>query len=142
MLSGVYFDASEVWQADPGNPANNAVTLSRTGNAYHFIPPTRPSSCGSMSIFTDGSIPTAGVSIGVGVSGQTAFACQATPNFDFNFMPHPEYWVAFGDFTEGEVLDFNRLSHSYKVQFPVNMYSMSLNFNPDNTWSESGQLKM
>lgn len=60
---------------------------------------------------------------------------------DYAFIPHPQYWVAFSNYTEGEVIDINAVSQTAQIVFPLNVYSLSINFQEDNTWSTPVSLK-
>lgn len=141
LSPGVYFDASEIKECDPSDTSKNTTGFSKQNGAYLFTAATKSANAGSLAIFTDATIPDGEASIGIGMSGNPTFAIPATPNFNFSFLPHPEYWVAFGRYEEGVVIDLNAVSETMKVAYPINVYSKSLTFNEDNTWSESTTLK-
>ncbi len=141
LKPGVSFEASQALPADPQNPAKNAIGFIKAGGAYEFANPTRPGIPGQLQIQTDATIPCNDVAIGIGMSGQPTFAIGGTPNFTYSFIPHPEYWIAFGKFEEGEVIDLNQVSTTAQVVFPVNVYAQTLVFNKDNTWSKAKTLR-
>ncbi len=84
---------------------------------------------------------------GISMSGHGTFLFQAQPNMEVQFTPHLTYWIGFGDYQQGEVLDPNLMAEGdfigskqiyglpTKVLFPVNVYAMTATLNPDNTWT-------
>ncbi len=129
------FEAYQILPADPNNLAKNATGFTNLGGAYEFTSPGKPGIQGQLQIHTDSTIPCHGVSVGIGMSNRPTFGIECMPSFTYSFIPRPEYWVAFGDFEEGEVIDLNRVSQSVQVVYPVNVYAQTLVFNKDNTWS-------
>jgi hypothetical protein len=51
------------------------------------------------------------------------------------FTPHPEYWIAFGNFTTGETIDSSSMTNPAQIVFPPNVYSMTATLNADDTWT-------
>lgn len=141
LRPGVTFEASETRAADPSSASDNAIGFTKTGGAYMFTTPLRPGTPGELRIQTDDTIPIDEASVGIGMSGQPALAISAGPNLDYAFIPHPEYWIAFGDYIEGEVIDLNMVTQTAKVVFPRNVYSLSMTLQEDNTWSTPISLK-
>ncbi|MFT9847677.1 hypothetical protein [Aneurinibacillus sp. REN35] len=134
LVPGVQFIANEVLPADLTK--NNSVTLSHEGGAYTFTnQKTASSSAGSLVINEDGTIPLKQASVGIGMSGNGTFAVQAQPNQILTFTPHPKYYIAFGSFSEGEVLDIDQMSQSAEIAFQPNVYSMTAILNQDNSWT-------
>ena len=136
---GVVFHASEVRKADPSNTSENSIAFKREKGAYHFVDSDHKTTQGKLGIRCDGSIPAGKASIGIGMSGNPAFARPADPNLQYTFAPHPKYWIAFGDFEEGEVIDLNRMTQRYEIKFPVNQYERSIRLTPDNTWEAADE---
>lgn len=141
LIPGVYFDASQVKDANPSNPSLSSITLSKPNGGYKFTKSTVSAPEGSLLIHVDKDVPNDEASVGIGMSGQPAFAKNAKTNMDFTFSPHPQYWVVFGDYQEGQVMDFNLSSNSHNIVFPNNVYSKSLVFREDNTFSEMDMLE-
>lgn len=75
---------------------------------------------------------------GVGVSGTPAFVYQATPYYHYKFVPKLEYWIAYGNFTQGQVLieEPDKIVNAHQFQFPENIYEIGLNFAPTDPWSQ------
>jgi len=70
-------------------------------------------------------------------------AINAAANMTYQFTPTPTYWIVFGDFVEGEVLNLKIInqsartffSKSMQIVFPLNKNKLSVVFGKDNTWS-------
>lgn len=133
----MFFEASQIKEADLTDPAKSAVTFTRDAQgAYTFSGCTATPSRGTLMIDADGSIPNKEASIGLAMSGNAMLVTNAEANYRVTFEPHPEYWIAFGDFEEGEVLDVNTISHSEKINFPLNVCSKDMTFGEDHLWHD------
>lgn len=140
LVPGIEFDASQVFDADL--QSLNQITLTYVDGAYNFINQNKGPKPGSLYIKEDGSIPPKQTSVGIGMSGSGTFAVQAQPNLNLNFTPHPKYYIAFGDYEQGEVLDTREMTNTAEVPFEVNIYSMTAILGPDNAWTISSTLAM
>ena len=134
LIPGVIFDASQIVPADPTDTTNNSIGFTKSGGAYKFGKVDVPTSRGSLSIHCDGTIPANSASIGIGMSGNASFACVASPNLHYTFSPHPRYWIAFGSFKEGEVIDLNKMTRKQEIHYNVNEYDKHITLAGDNTW--------
>ncbi len=90
---------------------------------------------GSLYIMEDGRIPVGQASVGIGMSGFGTFVAPAQPNMNLIFTPNPEYWITFGTYVQGEVVDITAVNNPAQIKFPLNVYSMTAILNPDNTWT-------
>jgi hypothetical protein len=133
LVPGVVFSASQTWDADLST--SNQVTFSDAGGAYTFQDQRQGARPGSLYITEDGTIPAGRASVGVGMSGFGTFAVQAQPNMNLVFTPHPEYWITFGNYVQGEVMDISSVNNPALITFPPNVYSMTAILNADNTWT-------
>lgn len=133
LVPGVIFMASQTWAADLST--ENQVTFTQSGGAYTFQNQQQGPRQGSLFITEDGTIPANMASVGVGMSGFGTFVVQAQPNMNLVFTPHPEYWITFGNYVQGEVMDISSVSNPAKIEFPPNVYSMTAVLNADNTWT-------
>ncbi len=131
---GVVFHASEVRKADPSDTTQNSIAFKREGGAYHFVKSDHKTTQGKLGIRCDSSIPAGKASIGIAMSGNPAFARSADPNLQYTFGLHPKYWIAFGDFEEGEVIDLNRMTQRFEIDFPINQYQRSIRLTANNSW--------
>jgi hypothetical protein len=133
LVPGVIFMASQTWAADLSS--TNQVTFTNNGGAYTFKNQTKGPAQGNLYITEDGTIPPNQAAVGVGMSGFGTFVVQSQPNMNLIFTPHPEYWITFGNFMQGEVMDITEINNPGQIQFPPNVYSMTATLNADNTWT-------
>jgi len=132
LKPGVNFLASQSPIADLSTA--NSITLTYD-KAYNFVNQTAGTPQGSLYIKEDGTIPLKEASVGIGMSGAGTFAVQAQPNMNLTFTPHPEYWVAFGNYDKGEVLNTQEMTNCSPVEFPPGIYTMDAILNKDNSWT-------
>lgn len=145
LLPGVYFDATQVWPADPQivgtstkDKAGNQVGFGYKNGAFSFTStPTPNAQQGSLYVRQDDSIPKDTASVGIGMGGSGTFAVQAKPNVNLNFKPHPVYYLAAGQYHQGEVLDIGAINNPTDVRFPANIYSMTAVLDEANRWTVS-----
>jgi hypothetical protein len=138
LRPGVRFRASQEFPADPQVPELAKVFLDKVDGAYEFIknaPPDKQLPKGTLGIYTSGSIPNNGVSAGIGLGGSPALVTSAAPNLGYTFTPKIKYWIAFGSFIKGEVLDLNAMTAVQELAFPLNVYDIEVALNEDNTWT-------
>jgi len=112
----------------------NGITLTYD-KGYSFIDPIDQSPAGSMYIKQDGTIPLKQATVGIGMSGAPAFMVQAQPNMELVFTPQPEYWIAFGEFIQGQIIDIQEMTSSAQVLFPPGITKMKATLNADNSWT-------
>lgn len=134
LTPGVVFRASQVVDADPADTNSNTLLLTREKGAFRFGDSDNPTKAGKLGIVCDQTIPAGTVSVGVAMSGKPAQACVASPNLKYTFAPHPRYWIAFGRFEEGEVIDINRMTQKFEIKYPVNTYAQTVELCADNSW--------
>jgi hypothetical protein len=131
LVPGVLFSASETLAATLGA----RVDFNHDGTGYFFENETAGTP-NKLSIAQGASIPSNQASVGIGMSGSGTFAVQAQPRMNAIFAPHPEYWITFGNISQGEVMDITSVtSQSGKIEFPNGVYSMAAILNEDNTWT-------
>ncbi len=129
----VIFSTSQVWPADLVQ--NNAVTLSFLQGAYTFQNLTKGSQEGVLEIYQDASIPPNSVSVGIAMAGSGIFARQAVPNIKISIKPqNPEYWIAFGNFKQGEALDISAITNKQKLEFESGVFSLCATLYRNNSW--------
>ena len=134
LKPGVIFRASQVKYADPSNISQNSIAFVKQYDAYHFAETDKTTKEGRLGIYTDQSVPHGEASVGIGMSGSGTFAVTATPNFSFIFQPHPRYWIAFGDYKVGTVMDIESMSNIKEVVFETDIYNKEITLKEDNTW--------
>jgi hypothetical protein len=111
------------------------VTVTKKGDSYEFINLTTGPQQGTLTINCDNTIAMYEACVGITMSGGGTFAAPAKPDMTFIFTSQPEFWVAFGNFQLGEALDVRNISVKAQLVFPDGIYSMSVSFNEDHTWT-------
>lgn len=134
-------------QSLPIGPGRNKVTLTfdSAHGAYHFVDQREGDQPGTFSILADQTVPFQMVGVGIGMSGASLLATQASPNMTYIFSApgrDSEYWIAFGNYVKGEVLDISSTENAAQVSFPTNIYSMTAILNQDSTWSIQPTMNM
>ncbi len=121
--------------ADPEDPDKNAVRFSREKGDNLFTPAT--GLLGNLGIYMDKSIVHYEAAVGIVMSAKIAFAAMSTPNYNITFSPHPDYWVVFGSYQEGELLNFFEYPEgAFHLEYPTNVYDKTIVLHENNTWSE------
>ncbi len=132
LASGITSVTSQCIPADL--VTNNTIMLTYDG-AYNFTAQPPATTEGSLYITTDQTIPPKQVGVGIGMSGAPTFLVSAEPNFNLTFSPQPDYWIAFGEFEQGQVLNVKELTNSAQVVFPEGINTVNITLNADNTWT-------
>jgi hypothetical protein len=132
LKAGVLFTASQNWDADLSS--KNKITLTYESQAFTFKDQCSGPGEGSLYIYEDGSIPKDMGSVGIGMGGSGTFVQQAQPNWNLEFIPHPQYWIAFGNYLPGEVLDVQSMSNTKQVPYANSIYSMTAMLDENNKW--------
>lgn len=133
---GVTFNASQVVPASLKD--NNEIMFTKRDGAYQFINQKKAANDDAFIINCDGTIPNKKAAVGIGMSGAPILLRQAQPNINFSFIPStpPKYWITFGKYTQGQVIDTTIIyAQSASIVFPANVYKMTATLNPDNTWT-------
>jgi len=131
LAAGATFAVSQQTSASNGNQ----ITLSNNG-AYEFVDQTDGPDANLFYIVEDGSIPVdASGSVGITMYGNTVYAVQATPNTNLTFTPHPQYFLAYGNYTPGLVLDLSAVNKPLPLTYEAGIYSLAVTLNPDDSWS-------
>lgn len=134
LNNGVVFKANQSIPADLNS--QNQVSFDQNNYGYLFNNQATGGQSGDLTILTTANIPNYDASVGIAMSGNSSFAKQATPNSTFIFEPHPCYYIAFGTFETGAVLDTSvQYGISKKIVFPTGVYSLTATLNADNSWT-------
>lgn len=133
LSPGVIFNASDKVSA---SPTTNKIPLSYNG-AYQFGAQTAGADPNLFYIAEDGSIPvSSSASVGITMSGSTVYAAQARPNTNITATPHPVYYLAYGKFEPGQVIDISTVNSPLMLPYDTGVYSLSTTLNPDDTWTK------
>lgn len=133
LQPGICFAANQVLAA--GLIQKNRVGFTDNNSAFQFVNQDSSGAEGSLTINGDNTIPKKKATFGIGMSGQGTFVVDAEPNLAAVFTPHPTYWVSFGSFDQGQVLDIQTLVNTAEVQFPANVYEVTAELDSGNNWS-------
>ncbi|HEX8254462.1 MAG TPA: hypothetical protein VF846_15060 [Thermoanaerobaculia bacterium] len=128
---GALITASQVWPADL--TSTNQITLTYGGGTFTFANQTA-GSAGSLVMVQVSTIPARLGVAGIGMADQTTTIVPMQPNVTLRFDPRPRYWIAFGSFTAGEVIDVESAGAT-EIVFPANVTSMSALLGADNIWT-------
>lgn len=117
MHKGVVFDASQSVDADPVR--ENMIDLTKDNFGSPMFTNLRaggpPGTLTVRQIDTQFDYP---VLVGVGMADRAACAVQAFSNVTTTFIPrHDTYWLVFGSFIAGQVVDIQALSNPLKITF-------------------------
>ncbi len=117
----------------PARPGSE-VTYSCAGGACEFSD-LRGGPPGSLTIRQDATVsPTTGA-VGIGMALNPTILTPALPNVIATFYLPCDYWIVFGRFEEGEVLDVADLSNRAEIDFTKGGNSMQAKLNRDFTWT-------
>lgn len=133
LVPGVVFDASQTWPADL--VTSNSVDFTSAQGALTFANQVAAGRAGTLYVHNSKDVPFDVASVGIAMSGAGTFARPAQPNLTYTFTPHPVYWVVFGDYQPGEVLDLETITGAQQINFNPNVYSVDVTLNLDNTWT-------
>jgi hypothetical protein len=134
LVPGITFDAQQALDVGP-TPGENSATLTAPNGDFEFTAGGAQVPAGSVGLTMDGTIPLNTASYALGQTQQPVFAAQAQPNINAVFTPHPQYWLTFGQYQQGEVIDTQQITDNIQIQFPSGVTSMTATLNPDNTWT-------
>lgn len=133
LKPGITFKAQQVIPADLIDA--NLIPFTNKAGAFQFGKPTAGGAHGSLAIDGDSTIPKGAASVGIGMSGQGTHVVHAEPKFAAVFTPHPEYWISFGSYMPGQLVDEQTMVKSDKVEFQANVYEMTATLDGGNNWS-------
>jgi hypothetical protein len=136
LVPGITFQAAQSLDVNPADQGQNSATLTNANGAFQFVQGQGSSApAGSVGVTMDGTISLDTASIAFGQSGAPVFAAQAQPNYNVVFTPHPNYWLTFGPYQQGQVLDVGQITNNVQIPFPPGVTSMTATLNQDNTWT-------
>lgn len=131
LMPGVNFKASQVLSADPNG--QNLINLTQDNyGATTFSGQTNSGALGSLTVNQLSNVPPNRTSVGVGMSGSGTFAIQAAPNMTAVFTPHPNYWVIFGNYQTGDVMNIEDVTGSVEVTYGGALTSRTATLGIDN----------
>lgn len=116
LQAGINFAANQSRPAYPNG--QNIVQLTKDSfGATTFANPGSTGALGSLTIQQLPNVAPGRTSVGVGMAGSGTFAVQAAPNMTAVFTPHPNYWVIFGNYRTGDVMDIEDITSAVEVTY-------------------------
>lgn len=117
LRPGTTFSASQSVPADP--IGQNFTQLTEDGfGATYFTPTSTAGAVGSLTIQQLSNVVPNRTSCGIGMSGSATFVMQVMPDMTSVFTPQPSYWVVFGSYMPGQVMDTENITGEIKVSYP------------------------
>ena len=133
LTPGIEFIPSELFDASSGH---NMVTFDYQGGVYRFSNPASGPDPSRLYLNESAGIPMSShASVGVAMAGHTVYAAQARPNMQLVLSAHPRYYLAYGNYQQGEVIDANTISNPLALVFPTGVYALNTTLNADGSWS-------
>jgi len=134
LAPGVVFEATQIW--DASLETTNRILFKMTHrDTYTFADQQPGPEEGNLYILGDATLLPNSPVVGIGMAGAAIYVAPARPEVAWIYTPHPVYWITFGDYESGEILDVESISYKERVDFPPGTYSMTAIFNWDNTWT-------
>ncbi len=114
---GAVFESSQAMEADPLRENTVDLTQDQFGSPM-FANLRTGGAPGTLTIRQLNTIFDYPVSVGIGMTDTAAYGVKASSNVTTVFTPLDNvYWLVFGSFTQGEVLDITSLSNPVKISF-------------------------
>lgn len=135
LLEGNPFIPSNSLPCDPNNEGVNAVELLKVGDSYQFQPYEKSPSRGKLLIHSGKNIDPS-VCVGIGMDGTSIFATPALCNMSHLFSLKPSYYVTFGKFREGCVIDGQIGVDPLQIDFS-NSQSMDVTLDENFEWRQT-----
>jgi len=133
LQAGIVYTATETY--DPTNGLNR-IMLDYNG-AYQFVEPSKGPDPARFYLGETGNIPiNSKAAVGMTMSGSTVFAVQAMPNQSLTFSPHPKYYIAYGNYQEGDVIDVGTINNPLELPYPTGVYALTTTLNIDGSWDQ------
>ncbi|HXO30201.1 MAG TPA: hypothetical protein VOA80_22835 [Thermoanaerobaculia bacterium] len=133
LKPGATFVAMNRHGAEVGS--SNLIAFDKRDGSYGFFDQGPGPDASRLVVQVRGGVSPGQVAVGIGMSGMAIYAVQAMPNMTYTFSPHPTYWIAFGGFAPGEVLDTQKIHLPAQVSFPAGIFAMTAELTPDNSWT-------
>jgi hypothetical protein len=145
LADGVIYKASQEIPADPNSPQTNRAYLDKNDSGYELlsgdsrtiVPPA-----GALAIATSNNVISNEAAIGIGINGNPILAIPSTPNYNFTFFTKLKYWVAFGSFEQGAVIDVNRMTSVYELKFSGAVHHLDITLDDSNEWNVTTLLQL
>ena len=132
LKPGTIVKTSQAWDANLSTM--NKVKFDLTNGAYTFSNQSQGAHEENLYIEQTNRVNSNEASVGIGMSGKGTFLVSSQPNMNVIMTPKPTYWLVFGDFKEGEVLDTTKITETaLRLQYKGTKV-MNVEFTGNNTW--------
>lgn len=139
LQPGVQFTPTETYEP---NGCNNKITLD-CNRSYQFVNPAQGPEQSRLYLAQSGAIPArSAAAVGVTMGGSTVYAVQARTGQNLTFSPHPKYFIAYGDFEEGDVIDVSSINNPLELAYPSGVYALTTTLNADGSWDQPESLAL
>jgi len=129
---GTIVKTSQAWDANLSTM--NHVDFDFSDGAYTFSDPSQGDYEGNLYIDQTKRVMSNDASVGIGMSGKGSFLVPSQPNMKVIMTPKPTYWLVFGNFEEGEILDTTEVTeNAVKLQYK-GTNTMNVELTGNNTW--------
>lgn len=101
-------------------------------DATSFSPPRGGGVSGTLTIEQMESIVPGRTLVGIGMSGAAVMGVSANPNTISTFRLQPNYWITFGNFQTGEIIDPEQISSAVEITFAGGTHNRTVVMGLDN----------
>ena len=132
LKPGTNYMAAQIIPADLSN--NNMVTLSYGPYGFEFGPTSAGPRPGSLFVRMSDNVPGYGSPgqgcVGIGMYGSGTFVTPTAPTGtgSVEFAVNPRYWVAFGNYVQGDVVNESVLLAPTPVAYPAESFHADCSF--------------
>lgn len=135
LNQGDIFAAYQTLNADLND--SNSVNLVYDNNECQLTGQSAKAPGGVLYVQVNSDVPQAGAAFGIGMNSMGTFALPAMPGCGYEFPADITYWLAFGNYIQGQALYVPDMLNIQQVVFPAGVYTMYATLNADNTWTVS-----
>lgn len=134
ITSGSTFRTPQM--ASKNSISDNTVPLLEKNSVYQLKSHTiKKADNSSLHITSNNSVSSSEPPVGIAMSGSSAFLLKPKPNTNIHLAPPKKYWISFGKFKQGQIIDRSKVTHLKEIVFPPNVNNLSIKLNSDKTWS-------
>lgn len=134
LKPGTIVKTSQAWDANLSTM--NKVKFDLSDGAYTFADQEQGAHEDNLYIEQTNRITSNDACVGIGMSGKGTFLVSSQPNMNIIMTPKPTYWLVFGDFKEGEVLDTTKITETALRLEYKGTRAMNVEFTGNNTWNK------
>jgi hypothetical protein len=132
VTPGSTFKASQLVSANV--TTGNYIVFDNNKGQYAFSGLSAQGQPGALAIMQQSSVQPYDAAVGYGMSGYPAIIMSAMPNMTYCMMPNANFWIAFGNFPAGTILDPSKLKIATELPMPSGGGSLTVSLEHDNSW--------